>query len=651
MASKLEAVFKLIDQASAPGSKIAQMFDKIDSAARKLVGHDASKMLDNVSNAAKACGPALTSVAEGMAGLTVAAAGIAVGAAGAVYGLAKFALEASETKRRTVASLTAIEGSADGVAETMERFKVMASNAGQDDGKLLGMYRKLRLLGMGADESEKSIAAMLDATAHGSESSGEALLGMLEKIKANGEFKISTKALPEVGLTKDAVFASLRSIERYKNATNAALESAMESGAITADEGAASILRAANAQFDNGKGLGTAAANILGGSIGGRLQAVKNAVSDLFEDTDNAPLVNALRTIEDTLKSPAGKAAVSSLTQMLADMGTKLAAIATPENITSFVKGLGTLADVMVALTGGLLGGMADGFMQVIKPLGDVMRDLGIGGDGMLTFKDVMHSVGVAVGVVAAIFVYGFGAIAAIVYGFVEVVRVSAKWIGDHFATIAPYVYDLAAAIMAPIGIMIAVVTAASIAIATPFIAVGAAIYAAYVWITDGSDAVSKLLSSWVDIGANIVNGIWSGITGAWDALTGNTVKLFATLPEDVKKTLGIHSPSRVFMDIGHNVMTGMTIGIENEARNTNAAMDQIAEDVGSTGFSQLQPAAPGGGARSSHVSLGEFHYHAAPGESVEAGTKNALESLRSKVADMLEEVAIELGALPSAAG
>lgn len=65
-----------------------------------------------------------------------------------------------------------------------------------------------------------------------------------------------------------------------------------------------------------------------------------------------------------------------------------------------------------------------------------------------------------------------------------------------------------------------------------------------------------------LQVGKDIVNGLWNGISGAWDGLVDSIGGLINKLPGVAKKLLGIGSPSKVFAEIGTNIAEGMANGI-----------------------------------------------------------------------------------------
>ena len=76
-----------------------------------------------------------------------------------------------------------------------------------------------------------------------------------------------------------------------------------------------------------------------------------------------------------------------------------------------------------------------------------------------------------------------------------------------------------------------------------------------------------------LDIGKNIVEGVWQGIKNAAKWLKDKVTGFFDDIVGGVKDFLGIHSPSRVFADMGKNMALGIGEGWDNQ-------YDSIKKDI-----------------------------------------------------------------------
>jgi hypothetical protein len=113
------------------------------------------------------------------------------------------------------------------------------------------------------------------------------------------------------------------------------------------------------------------------------------------------------------------------------------------------------------------------------------------------------------------------------------------------------------------------------------------------------------------------------------------------------KNTLGIHSPSTVFADLGRSIPDGVTLGIEATAPKAQAAVD---------GMIAVPPSAPdaGGGAAkpaaakpSLTVTIGAITVNAQSTDQA----KNIARDLRTELAQELELLLVQLGgAVPGGA-
>ena len=68
-----------------------------------------------------------------------------------------------------------------------------------------------------------------------------------------------------------------------------------------------------------------------------------------------------------------------------------------------------------------------------------------------------------------------------------------------------------------------------------------------------------------VDIGKNIVEGLWNGISKMAGWIKEKVTNFMSSLVEGAKKTLGINSPSKVFMEIGGYMSEGVGVGFDAE--------------------------------------------------------------------------------------
>ncbi len=81
-------------------------------------------------------------------------------------------------------------------------------------------------------------------------------------------------------------------------------------------------------------------------------------------------------------------------------------------------------------------------------------------------------------------------------------------------------------------------------------------------------DGMSGIKDKFLEVGKNIIAGLKEGIATKKQELVGKLEKIANLLPETVKKLLGIHSPSRVFLGIGKFSMLGWANGVARYGQN-----------------------------------------------------------------------------------
>jgi len=69
---------------------------------------------------------------------------------------------------------------------------------------------------------------------------------------------------------------------------------------------------------------------------------------------------------------------------------------------------------------------------------------------------------------------------------------------------------------------------------------------------------VTKILPKMIEIGAEILPGIWQGIKDGWNNFWGNIGEFIDGFVQGWKDALEIHSPSKVFIEIGKEIIAGL---------------------------------------------------------------------------------------------
>lgn len=86
------------------------------------------------------------------------------------------------------------------------------------------------------------------------------------------------------------------------------------------------------------------------------------------------------------------------------------------------------------------------------------------------------------------------------------------------------------------------------------------------------------------EIGKQAVAGLWQGIKDSWSDLLPNLTEKVRSLADTAKRVLGIHSPSKVFTEIGENVTQGLVNGINTGAPAAEQAIQNIAQTLSTYG-------------------------------------------------------------------
>lgn len=104
---------------------------------------------------------------------------------------------------------------------------------------------------------------------------------------------------------------------------------------------------------------------------------------------------------------------------------------------------------------------------------------------------------------------------------------------------------------------------------------------------------ISGLPSQLATIGKNIVQGLWNGINGMIGWVKSKISGFVGTIVGGIKDLLGIHSPSRVFAEIGKFSAQGMGVGWDENIDKVKKDMEKSLDFEKSMAFNTVQARMP----------------------------------------------------------
>ena len=93
-------------------------------------------------------------------------------------------------------------------------------------------------------------------------------------------------------------------------------------------------------------------------------------------------------------------------------------------------------------------------------------------------------------------------------------------------------------------------------------------------------EAFGEGVSKFGEMGVNLVKGLWNGFKSKLDEFFTNAKQWFSNGIAKIKNSLGIHSPSTVFADIGKYLILGLDEGITDNISSASKAMEQMSNAV-----------------------------------------------------------------------
>lgn len=125
---------------------------------------------------------------------------------------------------------------------------------------------------------------------------------------------------------------------------------------------------------------------------------------------------------------------------------------------------------------------------------------------------------------------------------------------------------------------------------------VGTAMASALQWVARLTAQLLFLPTKFLQLGASVVNGLVNGIASRLQAARGAITQLGENIKNWFANTLGIHSPSRVFMGFGENIGQGTEIGILNRLSAVRGATGKLSSAAVQAALAAARPPMPAGG-------------------------------------------------------
>ena len=584
MSSTLIWTLQLVDRISAPARAamraLAGVRGQLENA-RRAMGRpmrdpftgqftaSASTRLGRLAQGVRRLGQSVAASGPALMGLggMVAGAGLAAGAGAYAFGrsvvdLASFQQSSitslSATVGRTEAAAAGLSGQAAEAYRTataMRMFRNAIALANQTPLDTRDAVESMTALA-NAGFSERAITPLLAAAADlGSAFGSQAQQGFIfaiGQIRSKGTAAMEEiNQLTETGrVSRESLFAAIAQRMNFRGDTaaiNRQVQAAISARRVTADTVIAAAQTAVSQSLNGGGALGgfaRAQSQTLVGSLSNLSNAWDNLVLSIGTRSDGLANTPGLRAFRETVDAVTGALDVSTprgARAMQAVLGLTNAlfgsmfggAGAQGQNVIDrIITAVERATPAIGVLVGGVrsfVEGVGSGFMAAVGPAIELIQQLGTEGAGS---GNMLRDVGRAVGYVAGAFVLGVGVIGAAVAGFVRFI--------DDF-------------------------------------------------VSSPQRAMLNLVSFFTGVPIQLVDGFLGSLRTQWQVLISTVEGLAAQLPVSVRRVLGIHSPSRVMMQIGAHTVAGMEEGILGGQGDVERAMSMIVSpragrDGGGTG-------------------------------------------------------------------
>ena len=490
---------------------------------------------------------AALSTLGGMA-LSAAAAvtGIALAFARVAFQIGEALLNLAAFRESTLTTLRVLSGGDRGAARRQFGNAITIANQTPDDTQAVAARQaNLRVAGYSERETTPLLAGIADIqAARGNQAASSAEL-LLSQFRGTGRVDGGDlRQLQAAGIGQgqflDSIARQLGINNPDESGRRLAARQAITRRRVTGDQGTQALLDSVRSQYNGGAALGTLARE-QSGTLTGSISNLSNALPNLALRiaTEDLPGVQALQRniigITNALdtSTASGRRFQAALSALINTSGGGLAGLLNPERLLGGMERLMGLIVRVTPYARAFTQGFGAGFSQALGPLRMLWGVM----ERLVPSLAATQGGGSRMLAVVTLLGRGFGALAGIVAG-----------------------------------------------AATAFVSIGIGITTAFAVISgvavSGAAAILGLVSSLgaaaLTVGQAIVNGLVAGITSIPGRVATTVSGVAHQAIDGVRDTLGIHSPSRVMMELGAHTAEGFALGVGGGGPSVNEALSGL---------------------------------------------------------------------------
>lgn len=602
MADSLKFILSLVDKTTPAGKTITKT---LLGAQRGLA--TLNKWYGTAQRGAQKLAPALRVVGTAAKYLAtgVATAGVAALGLGAVG--AKMAVDAGTFREKTLFALGILTKSGQEGNRVYDQLLRMSRFFNEDPKETLSSFQTLLSKGFKTDDAIKAMQVLGDLKLTAPDANMEALVRAFGQIKSKPKLALEElkTQLGDAGLDLGLAYDEIGKLIG-KKATD--VEKAISAGQVDSNVGLLGIMNAIM------RSSGSKSAGEQMAKFSKSTQSLAKGILSLPEQymlsmsVNGGGLQKLLSNVLEVLSpdSPTGKKILGFLNEVAGDAAGMFDGISAEDvkdtllTIGKIVKGTGTAFK-------GFWTELKIGFTAITGPMGKF-------GGGAITLDKVMGALGTTLKFTGAVIGVTLGLIIMLASGVVSAVT----WIANGIDSFAKG-WSKWWRVTMPNAVL------------------------------DAVSWFSAKYYSLVEAGENIVGGLWEGISKKWKDLVAKFKGLLSSLPDTVKKALGIASPAKPMIPMGKWTVAGITKGINDNADGPAEALRGIATSLPAA-------ATPVGGGRSAGGGVSfapkvELHFHIDGSNQSAQQLAEAAEPMVERVLfRLLDRAALQMAAAPLAA-